>query len=181
MRMKKRSNWFLGPNTTVSLESSRETSLGKSSLDATSSDALMSDVTASDGGISDTPVRRRCSSDVGSSFLEEQERLGMAVIDPHLLHTSHLTHLHHSPHTHHHHLHPPHQRSPRLQQPDIINGNHATGGTSMLSVDSPHHSLTPSPSPSDVDAAVTEKDVRYFMVENWYGKPASPSTPKSTS
>ena len=174
MRMKKRSNWFLGPNTTVSLESSRETSVGRSSL-ATSSEAIMSDVTVSDGGMSDTPVRRRCSSDVECSYLEEQDSPAPRM----MVDTRHLHPSHHPHHFQGHH--PP--RSPRLlQQPDVINGNHGNvQGPPLLSVDSPRHSITSAPSPSDVEPAVTEREVRYFMVENWYGKPSSTSTPKTTS
>lgn len=142
MRMKKRSNWFLA-NTPTSQPGSREPSVGKSSLDA-SSDALMSDVT-SDFGVTDTPMsdRLRLSSD-GGSFLDDSYR----------------THLRSSSLEAH--------RS-RLQQPDLINGNHTMASTSSSRGPSPRHS-TPSPS-------VTDKDVRYFMVENCY----EASSPHSTS
>ncbi len=136
LRMKKRSNWFLAPNQSISLGSesvigSREASVGKSSFEATSSDALMS----SDGGISDTPQEvLRLSSD--GSYLDDA---------------------HHSDNMH--------KPLTRLQPPDIVNGNHAASSSSPSNTPPRKHS-----SPAHV---VTEKDVRYFMVENWYGSPAA--------
>ena len=146
LRMKKRSNWFLGPNQSISLDSesvlgSQEASVGKCSLDATSSDALMSDITASDGGTSDgKPEVLRISSD--GSYLDDA-------------HTTTTT-----TDTSHHHT-----RS-RLQPPDIVNGNHAPRSS---------NSNTPTRKHSSPSHQVTEKDVRYFMVENWYGTPSTAS------
>lgn len=154
LQMKKRSTWFLSPQSLGSaslLGGSHEVSMGKSSLEATSSDALASDVTASDCGMSDTHVSdaAHISSDLDCTF-DDQESL----------------HLRHPPAS------APIQRSSRVCQ-DMINANHGTA----LS--------TPSKSPrrlgSELDksmasmatdspsSTVTESQVRYFMVENFYG------------
>ena len=160
IRMKKRSNWFLAPNMSAtsadshsSFLGSRDRSVGRSSFDGTSSDALMSDVTdRSDGGMSDTHYSEgmRLSADVETSFLETSH--DQSMIGSQLAATT------------------PNSRGgnprSRLQPPDFINGNHSASGTSP--------SLTPSPRPSTPShTSITERDVRCFMVENWYGSPAS--------
>ena len=160
IRMKKRSNWFLETNMSAtsadshsSFLDSRERSVGRSSFDGTSSDALMSDVTdRSDGGMSDTHYSEgmRLSTDVDSSFLDtshDQSMTGSELVAA----TSNRRGVN--------------PRS-KLQTPDFINGNHSASGTSP--------SLTPSPRPSTPShSSITEKDVRCFMVENWYNSPAS--------
>ncbi len=187
IRMKKRSNWFLAPNMSAtsadshsSFLGSRDRSVGRSSFDGTSSDALMSDVTdRSDGGLSDTHFsegmqHHRMSTEVDSSFLDtshDQSLTGSEIAAPTA--TSFGSSSNNPP------LrglggggggegsrnYPAAMRS-KLHAPDFINGNHSASGTSP--------SLTPSPRPSTPShSSITEKDVRCFMVENWYGSPAS--------
>jgi len=63
---------------------------------------------------------------------------------------------------------------PYRHQPDLLNGNHTLASTSSSQGPSPRHS-TPSPSPP-----VTNRDVRYFMVDNCYEAKRPPSTTAST-
>ncbi len=169
IRMKKRSNWFLAPNMGAtsgdshsSFLGSRERSVGRSSFDNTSSDALMSDVTdRSDGGFSDTLHSEgvRLSTEVDTSFLDTSHDQSMTGSE----YASHVAAAASRG--------PGNPRNTRLQPPDFINGNHSAAG-SPRSV-----SLTPSPShTSPSNTTISEKDVRCFMVENWYGSPASQSS-----
>ena len=160
MRMRKRSNWFLSPNTSTSLETgsfgSREASVGKCSM-ATSSDILMSDITASDGGMSET-----VASDNDVSFGEQC--CGGNLRMPVHVHHDQLDRL--SPcaateaHTNHQHVHtrdtmvPAHHSTP-CKAREIPSSSAAI----------PHQQESGScPSPQ-----VSDSDVRYFMVETHYG------------
>lgn len=159
MRMRKRSNWFLAHqhipqnqanvsmDTTygnMSMDSSersallgsREVSLSRRSCDAGSSEAIMSDMTTSDGGLSDTPYQERIRLSSDSSYLLVPGR-------------SHGPPMYES------------TPRPRLQQPDLINGNHSPG-TPPPPGHTQRRRSTPTP-------PVTERDVRCFMQENFYG------------
>ena len=165
MRMKKRTNWFLSPNSSAMDTTQSESMIGggsgdhsvdgKSSYDATSSEALLSDVTASDGGLSDSGLRLASDMDTTEPSLLLPLPDGKQRLQQH-----------------------------RHSTTDVINGNHRTStpakpsgaprpGMTMWSPSSPrHHSGSRSPSPQ---VQVTDHDVRYFMVENFYGSGSSAS------
>ncbi len=180
---------------------SRDRSVGRSSFDGTSSDALMSDVTdRSDGGMSDTHYSEgmRLSTEADTSFLDSSH--DQSMIGTELTAGGGGVALTTTPasHTHAHAFGPRgdaavvkatpttattissssggnssgSSSNPRhkLQAPDFINGNH-----SASSAPTPSPSLTPSPRPPSTPShsSISEKDVRCFMVENWYGSPAS--------
>lgn len=199
LRLKKRSNWFLSPNTSTSMDSESVLGSHKSSMDAaTSSDALASDVTASDGGLSDGALRHSsdCSyEDAGSGHLMSPGTMtpGVTPIRGHQ----------------------PLQRLSHMRQ-DILNANLQAADTStpkrkdnngILSTSSKveaaaaaagtHHlhpgselimggasNASPPATPDHLQSshmpssrlpaagALSESDVRFFMVESYYGSPA---------
>ena len=161
LQMRKRSNWFLSPNPSTSIDTesalgSREASVGKCSIDAMSSDALLSDVTASDGAMSETRDTLGLSSDLDSTYGEHE--------------------LHHEPH------HEPLRRlhahnNHRMSTP--VHGGVAGGGRQRLQLQRPQDSpggcsQTQSQGSSQQSSRcaspqVTDTDVKYFMVERIYG------------
>ena len=66
-----------------------------------------------------------------------------------------------------------HSNNSILSTPDYVNGNHhqSNHGNSSTTTTSTLNNASKSTSPM-----VTERDVRYFMVENWYGTPVSSKT-----
>jgi len=156
--MKKRSDWFLGPNKSSHpradsesvLGGSQQLSVGKSSLEATSLDALMSGTALSDARVTNAGDAMQLSSDYDSSWNDSY----VASSEPMLKVQS---------------------------RQDGISANHgAIASTSTPIKSSPillpptaraRHQLAASPWQE-----VTEREVRSFMVENYYsnqdGKPS---------
>ena len=166
--MKKRSNWFL---TTSALQNaggesargSRETSVGKSSVDAISSDALMSDVTGSDDESND----RACSDDGACSDLARSDAAGSDAgafsDDPDC---SFLNEVNHGET-------PASEPIPRrvvLVEPELsTNGENEHDISDHDNGDITVKTTSPKEGRYLQASQLTEREVRYFMVENWYG------------
>ena len=145
IRLKKRSNWFLSSNPPpggADREGSHDTSVGLLSV-AGSSDLLLSDNALSDGGASDTaPVDNVQITLNMDSTMNGNDTSAMTDVSVESSTSQQI----------------------QLQPSDITNVNHQSHRPlQRLSPSSKGHQ---SPSPL---SQVTEKEVRYFMVENYYG------------
>ena len=149
MRLKKRSNWFLSESPGVTeREGSHDTSV------AGSSDMLVSDNATSDGAASDTAENTaeniadnttdnvRIALDMDSTMNGNDNSVTMDLS----VESSQRIQLH------------PSDINNRLHRP--------------LRRLSPSSGAWPTPSPSPPLPRVTDKEVRYFMVENYYGSPS---------
>lgn len=174
LQMKKRSNWFLSPNPSTSIETesalgSREASVGKCSIDAMSSDALLSDVTASDGAMSESRDAMRLSSDLDSTFGEQEQQ------EPHEpLHRLQADNNHHTSSpvrsAAQQQLQQQQQQQQRLRQPPHSPGTHSQSH-SLHSHTHSHSQASSEQSSRCASPQVTDRDVKYFMVEHVYGPP----------
>ena len=63
---------------------------------------------------------------------------------------------------------PTHCNNSMLSSPDYVNGNHHQHNHGNSSANT-----TPNNAKKSTSPMVTERDVRYFMVENWYGTPVA--------
>ena len=155
IRLKKRSNWFLSSNPPpggTDREGSHDTSVGLLSV-AGSSDLLLSDTAMSDGGASDNMPQDsvQITLDMDSTMNGNDTSVTTDVSVDSSLSSSKQT---------------------QLQPSDIANVNHQSHRPLHRLSPSSRGCPTPSPSPPSPLSRVTEKEVRYFMVENYYGSPS---------
>ncbi|CAH1800114.1 unnamed protein product [Owenia fusiformis] len=144
-RMKRRSNWFLmepRPKLNMSLlgdTPDRETSVGKSSLNTASSDMLASD--GGEGNLSGTELEHQ-ASDGESVFTED--------------------------HDHHEFLDTPASEPARSHHNTQVHWTDPSQGINGKSTDSLLEKHSP---PKDIryEDSLTESEVRYYVVDTWYG------------